>query len=224
MALLYKTVSDASTKVLMMHASFTLISLLAGLASAAATPNDLFTRVLLPRQAEGDGFDGATPYNSSLQNVTIFGMGGTIASLGGSSLTTAGGLGGGYSVGLGVGQVIEAVPEIASFANIRAYQITNEPSGSVNQTHLLELSRRVQAEVDMDDVSGVVITHGTDTLEETCFFLQVTVQTEKPIICTAAQRPATAISADGPINVLQSVSVAISPNARGRGVMINLSE
>ena len=193
-------------------------------ATAAATPDSLFTRVLLPRQTEGDGFDGATPYNETLQNVTIFGMGGTIASVGGSSLTTAGGLGGGYSVGLGVGQVIDAVPEIVSFANIRAYQITNEPSGSINQTHLLELSRRVQAEVDSADVSGVVITHGTDTLEETCFFLQVTVQTEKPIVCTAAQRPATAISADGPINVLQSVSVAISPNARGRGVMINLSE
>jgi L-asparaginase len=201
-----------------------LASLLASATAAAVDSESLFHRVLLPRQVEADGFDGATPYNSSLQNVTVFGMGGTIASLGGSSTVTAGGLGGGYSVGLGVGQILEAVPEIATVANVRAYQITNEPSGSINQTHLLELSRRVNIELSDPTVAGVVITHGTDTLEETCFFLYLTVQSEKPVVCTAAQRPATAISADGPINVLQSIITASSPNARNRGTLINLSE
>lgn len=195
----------------------------AAVATAAAKPDDFFHQIF-PRQVEGDGFDGATPYNASLANVTVFGMGGTIASVGGSSTVTAGGLGGGYSVGLGVGQVLDAVPEIAAAANVRAYQITNEPSGSVNQTHLLALSSRVQTELNNPDIAGAVVTHGTDTLEETCFFLYLTVKSEKPIVCTAAQRPATAISADGPINVLQSVITAASPNARNRGTLINLSE
>ncbi|KFA71304.1 hypothetical protein S40288_06726 [Stachybotrys chartarum IBT 40288] len=168
--------------------------------------------------------DAETAYNSTLRNVTIFGTGGTIASVGSSSTETVGGLGGGYEVGLGVGQVLEAVPELAERANIKAYQVTNEPSGSINQTHLLELSYRVSAELARDEVSGVVITHGTDTLEETCFFLEMTVRTEKPIICTAAMRPATAISADGPMNILESVVLATAPNARGRGAMIVLSD
>jgi L-asparaginase len=199
-------------------------SLLSGASAAAVDSDSLFHRVNLPRQIQGDGFDGETPYNASLQNVTVFGMGGTIASVGGSSTVTAGGLGGGYSVGLGVGQILDAVPEIATVANVRAYQITNEPSGSVNQTHLLELSRRVNLELSDPTVAGVVVTHGTDTLEETCFFLYLTVQSEKPVVCTAAQRPATAISADGPINVLQSIITAASPNSRNRGTLINLSE
>lgn len=185
-------------------------------ALAAATPVEFHK--ILARQ------DASTVFNSSLANVTIFGMGGTIASVGSSSTETVGGVGGGYSVGLGVEQVLEAVPELTTFANVDAYQVTNEPSGSVNQTHLLELSKRVSQELAKDDVSGVVITHGTDTLEETCFFLDLTVKTEKPIVCTAAMRPATAISADGPSNVLQSVILATSPNARGRGALIALSE
>jgi L-asparaginase len=169
-------------------------------------------------------FDAETSYNSTLRNVTIFGTGGTIASVGSSSTETVGGLGGGYQVGLGVGQVLEAVPEIASIANIKAYQVTNEPSGSINQSHLLELSYRISAELAKPEISGVVITHGTDTMEETCFFLELTVKTEKPICCTAAMRPATALSPDGPLNALQAVKVAASPAARGRGAMMVMSE
>ncbi|ETN43464.1 uncharacterized protein HMPREF1541_02623 [Cyphellophora europaea CBS 101466] len=168
--------------------------------------------------------EGERPYNSSLQNVTIFGTGGTIASVGSSSTETVGGLGGGYSVGLGVEQVLEAVPELLERANINTFQVTNEPSGSINATHLLELSELIQAEVEKSDISGVVVTHGTDTVEETCFFLDLTVKTDKPIVCTAAMRPATAISADGPLNVLQAVILATAPNARGRGAMISLSD
>lgn len=168
--------------------------------------------------------DAETSYNSTLRNVTIFGTGGTIASVGSSSTETVGGLGGGYEVGLGVRQVLEAVPELASIANIKAYQVTNEPSGSINQTHLLELSYRITQELSNPDISGVVVTHGTDTVEETCFFLELTVKTEKPIVCTAAMRPATALSADGPLNILQAVTLASYPTARGRGAMIVLSE
>lgn len=102
--------------------------------------------------------------------------------------------------------------------------MTNEPSGYINQTILLELSHRVTEELESPDVAGVVITHGTDTLEETCFFLELTVKTEKPIVCVAAMRPATALSPDGPLNALQAVVVANSPAARGRGALMVMSE
>lgn len=199
---------------------FYTVALLFASAFVRATPVD-FSPVFIRQEP-----DGQTTFNSSLSNVTLFGMGGTIASVApdGDGTVTSGGVGGGYSVGLGVEAVFEAVPEISSWANVKAYQVTNEPSGSINQTHLLELSKRITAEVDNPDVSGVVVTHGTDTLEETCFFLYLTVKTEKPIVCTAAQRPATAISADGPLNVLQSIILATAPSAKGRGAMISLSE
>jgi L-asparaginase len=193
-------------------------SLLLPLISPVLASPSLLTPRLLTRQDTG-------LYNASLNNVTIFGTGGTIASTGSSSTETVGGLGGGYSVGLGVGEILEAVPELTDYANIvDVIQVTNEPSGSINSSHLLNLTRLITAELAKPEISGVVITHGTDTLEETCFWLDLTVETDKPIVCTAAMRPATAISADGPLNLLQSVILAASPNAVGRGAMMSLND
>ena len=84
----------------------------------------------------------------------------------------------------------------------------------------LQLAERVEAAAERKDVDGIVITHGTDTLEETAFFLQLTVKTDKPIVLTGAMRPATAISADGPMNIWQSVQVAADKSATGRGVLV----
>ncbi|MDR8325591.1 L-asparaginase, partial [Acinetobacter baumannii] len=94
--------------------------------------------------------------------------------------------------------------------------------GSENMTSdiILQLSKRVNALLARDDVDGVVITHGTDTLDETPYFLNLTVKSNKPVVFTAAMRPATAISADGPMNLLEAVTVAADPDARGRGVMV----
>ena len=89
---------------------------------------------------------------------------------------------------------------------------------------ILELSKRVNALLARDDVDGVVITHGTDTLDETPYFLNLTVKSNKPVVFTAAMRPATAISADGPMNLLEAVTVAADPDARGRGVMVVLND
>jgi L-asparaginase len=163
--------------------------------------------------------DVQTAINASLPNVTIFATGGTIASQGSSNTQTIG-----YSIGLGVENLIDAVPEILNISNIAGYQTSNVPSGSVNQTILLALAHGITEELAKDDVSGAVVTHGTDSLEETAFFLQMTINSTKPVVVVGAMRPATALSADGPLNLLQAVTLASSDNARGRGVMISLNE
>jgi len=163
--------------------------------------------------------DIETPINSSLPNVTIFATGGTIASQGTSNTQTVG-----YSVGLGVQQLVDAVPEILNISNIRGYQISNVGSGSINQTISLRLAQSISEELAKDDVAGVVVTHGTDTLEETAYFLDLTVNSTKPIVVVGAMRPATALSADGPLNLLQAVTLACSPSAVGRGGMITLND
>lgn len=170
-------------------------------------------RHLLARQ------DYQTSINASLPNVTIFATGGTIASQGTSNTQTVG-----YSVGLGVEALVDAVPEILNISNIAGYQVTNVGSGSINETILLELAQGITAELAKDEVSGAVVTHGTDSLEETAFFLQMTINSTKPVVVAGAMRPATALSADGPLNLLQAVTLATSDNARGRGVMISLND
>lgn len=190
--------------------SFHLLPLLAALVSAS--PIHL-PDILIARQ------DIQSPINSSLPNVTIFATGGTIASQGTSNTQTVG-----YSVGLGVQQLVDAVPEILNISNINGYQISNVDSGSVNQTILLKLAHAINAELAKDEISGVIITHGTDTLEETAFFLESTINSPKPVVCVGAMRPATALSADGPLNLLQAVVLASSPAGRDRGTMITLND
>ena len=182
-------------------------------AVATAASPILHLSQLLPRQ------DIQTPINSSLPNVTIFATGGTIASQGTSNTQTTG-----YSVGLGVQQLFDAVPEILNITNIRGYQVSNVGSGSINQTISLRLAQLINEELARDDIAGVVVTHGTDTLEETAFFLDLTVNSTKPVVVVGAMRPATALSADGPLNLYQAVTLAASPNAIGRGAMISLNE
>jgi L-asparaginase len=159
------------------------------------------------------------PYNASLPNVTIFATGGTIASKGSSNTQTVG-----YSIGLGVQDLIDAVPEILNVSNINGFQVSNVGSGSINETILLTLAHKINEELAKDEISGVIITHGTDTLEETAFFLESTVNSSKPVICVGAMRPATALSADGPLNLVQAVTLASSPAGVGRGTMIVLND
>ncbi|KAF1993058.1 L-asparaginase [Amniculicola lignicola CBS 123094] len=163
--------------------------------------------------------DIQTPINASLPNVTIFATGGTIASQGSSNTQTVG-----YQVGLGVQQLVDAVPEILNISNIAGYQISNVDSGSINETISLKLAHLINVELAKPEITGVVITHGTDTLEETAFFLESTVNSTKPIIIVGAMRPATALSADGPLNLLQAVTLAASPAGMNRGTMITLND
>ncbi|KAI9888692.1 MAG: hypothetical protein M1814_006502 [Vezdaea aestivalis] len=181
--------------------------------SQHATASPVQLSYLLPRQ------DIQTPINASLPNVTIFATGGTIASQGTTNTQTIG-----YSVGLGVQQLITAVPDLLNVSNIKGYQISNVDSGSINQTILLNLTRHINEEIAKDSVQGIVVTHGTDTLEETAFFLDLTVNATKPVVIVGAMRPATALSADGPLNILQAVILATSKNALNRGVMVSLND
>ncbi|KAI1333732.1 L-asparaginase [Xylariaceae sp. FL0016] len=161
-----------------------------------------------------------TPYNASLPNITIFATGGTIAGSASSSDQTTG-----YQAGaLGVDILIAAVPELWNVSNVKGVQIANVGSESITPAILLNLTQQIQAELDSEYCQGVVVTHGTDTLEESAFFLDLTVKSDKPVVVVGAMRPATAISADGPINLLEAVTVAGAESAKGRGTLIVLND
>lgn len=159
-------------------------------------------------------------YNASLPNITIFATGGTIAGSASSSDQTTG-----YNAGaLSVEILIAAVPQLWNVSNPRGVQVTNVSSDNITPTILLNLTQQIQRELDSPYCQGVVITHGTDTLEESSFFVDLTIRSEKPVIFVGAMRPATALSADGPINLLAAVTLAASPAARSRGTMIVLND
>jgi L-asparaginase len=105
-------------------------------------------------------------------------------------------------------------------ANIQVEQYTNIPSPHITPQHMLDLARRIEDDFRLETLDGVVLTHGTDTLEETAYMLDLLVQTDKPIIVTGAMRSSNEIGADGPHNLLQSVRVAVSDEARGKGVLV----
>lgn len=164
--------------------------------------------------------DTTTSYNASLPNVTIYATGGTIAGSANSSAQTTG-----YQAGaLGIDTLIDAVPEILSVANVAGVQVSNVGSESITTSILLNISQQVTASLNDPYCQGVVITHGTDTMEESAFFLDLTINSTKPVVFVGAMRPATAVSADGPENLLAAVTLAGSESAKGRGGMIVLND
>ncbi|MGB1311601.1 MAG: asparaginase [Leucothrix sp.] len=157
---------------------------------------------------------------ATLPKVKIYATGGTIA---GASDSTTDNLH--YQAGsIGIQGLLDAVPEIHSIADVSGEQFLNVGSHEVRAQDLLKLSKLIQHDLDSGSADGVVVTHGTDTLEETAFFLDITVKTDKPIIVVGAMRPATAMSADGPLNLLQATALAASQQAKHRGVMIVMSD
>ena len=152
--------------------------------------------------------------------VVILATGGTIVSSGASATQMTG-----YSIqGLGVEDLLSAVPMLADVADVEAAQVSNIDSSSMTSEVWLKLANAVEEALRREDVSGVVITHGTDTMEETAFFLNLVVKSEKPVVLTGAMRPATALSAEGPLNLLNAVRIAADPKAAGRGVLIALND
>ena len=152
-------------------------------------------------------------------SVRILATGGTIAGAQASAQSY------GYKSGsFKVEDLIAAVPQIKELADLQGEQVANIGSQDMNDAVWLKLAKRVNELLAQRDVDGIVITHGTDTLEETAFFLDLTVKSEKAVVLVGSMRPATAISADGPGNLYNGVAVAANPGARGRGVMVVLND
>lgn len=147
-----------------------------------------------------------------LPRVRVIATGGTIAGQGtGGQLTGA--------------QLIDAVPGLAAVADIEVEEFSRVGSSAMTPDHWLRLSARVNEIFAADeDLAGVIITHGTDTMEETAYFLHLTVNDERPVVMVGSMRVSTAVSADGPANLLSGARVAVSPAARGRGTLVVLND
>ncbi|MGC3965610.1 MAG: type II asparaginase [Rhodocyclaceae bacterium] len=153
-------------------------------------------------------------------NVVILATGGTIAGAGATTANSAS-----YQAAkVPVDKLILSVPELTNVANVRGEQVFQIASESFTNAYLLQLAKRVSALVKQSDVDGIVITHGTDTLEETAYFLTLTVHTDKPIVLVGSMRPGTAMSADGVLNLYDAVVVAGSPDAKGKGVLVAMND
>lgn len=183
------------------------------MAASAAAP-------LFSQKTEKPIMTSADTAVAQLPRIVILATGGTIVSSGADSLTMTG-----YRIeGLNVESLLAAVPELSRFARIEARQIANIDSGSMTSQVWADLGRAAAEAAADPDVAGIVVTHGTDTMEETAWFMHLVMKTEKPIVFTGAMRPATAISADGPLNLLNAVRIAADPAARGRGAMIAVND
>ncbi len=126
---------------------------------------------------------------------------------------------------MGGAELVAAVPEIAKVATVRTEQFANLISSDLSFEDWLGLARRIEAILSADPgVAGIVVTHGTNTLEETAYFLNLVLRHDRPLVLVGSQRPATAISADGPLNLLNAVRVAASPQARGKGVLVVMND
>lgn len=149
-----------------------------------------------------------------MKNIAIVATGGTIAGTGENGKTVS------YQAGeISVDSIIESIPVIKEIANIKAYQLFNIDSNEMNEEYWITLSNKINELVMDVNVDGIVVTHGTDVIEETAYYLTLTLNTQKPVVVTGAMRPATATSADGPYNLFQAVALAIHPDAFGKGVM-----
>ncbi len=153
--------------------------------------------------------------------VWVLSTGGTISGKGTSSTSLAE-----YKSGALLGEeLVAAVPEIRDVADVRVEQIANVTSTDITVAHWLTLANRINEIFESDQrVSGVVITHGTNTLEETAYFLNLTVKHDKPVVLVGSMRPASAISADGPLNLLNGIRTAVSAEAVGKGALVVLND
>src|SRR5215510_8945938 len=152
-------------------------------------------------------------------NVVILATGGAIA---GAAAT---GTQAGYTSGaVTIDAMIAGVPGITDLANIKGEQISNVGSQDMTFDIMLKLAQRINELAKSPSVDGIVITHGTDTMEDTAFFLNLTVKTDKPVVMVGSMRPSTAVSADGPLNLHNAVGVAADPKAAGRGVLVVMND
>ncbi|CCD24094.1 asparaginase ASP1 NDAI_0C04340 [Naumovozyma dairenensis CBS 421] len=153
-----------------------------------------------------------------LPRIKIVGTGGTIASKGSDSSQTAG-----YHVDLTIQDMLDSIPDISQICEIEYEQLCNVDSKDMTEHLLLKIYKAVSEALQGFD--GIVITHGTDTLSETAFFIESTIDAgDVPIVFVGSMRPSTSVSADGPMNLYQAICIASNPKSRGRSVLVSLND
>ena len=168
--------------------------------------------------AEGPENTASGEKKPALPNVVILATGGTIA---GAAAT---GTQSGYTSGqVTIDAMLDAVPDAKKLANIKGEQISNVGSQDMSFDIMMKLANRIN-ELTKSGTDGIVITHGTDTMEETAYFLNLVVKTDKPVVLVGSMRPSTALSADGPLNLYDAIAVAADPNAKNRGVLLVMND
>ena len=156
----------------------------------------------------------ATMAFAAKPNIHILATGGTIAGTGSSATGTS------YTAGqVAIGALLDAVPEIKDIANVTGEQIVRIGSQDMNDEVWLTLAKKINELLKRPDIDGIVITHGTDTMEETAYFLNLTVKSDKPVVLVGAMRPSTALSADGPLNLY----TAAAKESKDKGVLVAMN-
>jgi L-asparaginase len=157
--------------------------------------------------------------NKKVPNIVILATGGTIAGAAATGTQAA------YTSGaVGIDTMLAAVPDIKDLANIKGEQVSNVGSQDMTLQIMLTLAKRINVLLAQNDIDGIVVTHGTDTLEETAYFLNLVVKSNKPVVLVGSMRPSTAVSADGPLNLFNAVGVASDPASVGRGVLVVMND
>ena len=170
--------------------------------------------------ASAQAVPSASSVPVALPKVVILATGGTIAGAGASALNSAT-----YAAAkVPVDKLLAGLPELAKVADVRGEQLLQIASESFTNDDLMKIGKRVSALVKQADVDGIVVTHGTDTLEETAYFLSLVIRTSKPIVVVGSMRPGTALSADGALNLFDAVSVAASKDSGGKGVLVTMND
>jgi len=165
------------------------------------------------------GSEQSVSQEKMLPNIVILATGGTIAGVAATGTQAA------YTSGaVTIDAMLAAVPGIKDLANIKGEQISNVGSQDMTMDIMLTLAKRINALLAQKEVDGIVISHGTDTMEETAFFLNLVVKSEKPVVMVGSMRPSTAVSADGPLNLFDAVGVAVDPSSAGRGVLVVMND